>query len=140
MNKALVRFSTSSIAISVYGMILVIADMAHWTYTNMHAARICGKKLNTKYRPPYIPPNQSNKPLWCVEYIAQNMRAAIIRRHKHDSVIIEARRKIMGVNVRSGYRGVSTGGSTGIKISESEAFLRWKIGRASCRERVFLSV
>jgi hypothetical protein len=56
------------------------------------------------------------------------MRAAIIRRHKIDSVIIEPGRKIMGINVRFGYRGVSTGGSTGMKISESEA-LSWRNGR-----------
>jgi hypothetical protein len=52
MNRAFVRFPTSSIAISVYGMILVIADITHWTYINMQAAKICGKKLNRKYRPP----------------------------------------------------------------------------------------
>jgi hypothetical protein len=34
----------------------------------------------------------------------------------------------MGINVRSGYRGASTGGPTGMKISESEAFL-WRNGR-----------
>jgi hypothetical protein len=44
-------------------------------------------------------------------------------RHKHDSVIIEAGRKIMGINLRSGYRGVSPGGSTGMNISESDALL-----------------
>ena len=55
--------------------------------------------------------------------MAQNIRPAIIKRHKNNSVIIEAGYKIMGINIRSGYRGVLTGGSTGIKISESEAFL-----------------
>ena len=43
------------------------------------------------------------------------MSRAIIARHKHDSVIIEAGRKIMGTKVRSGCRFEFAGGSTGMK-------------------------
>ena len=45
-----------------------------------------------------------------------------------DSVIIEAGRKILGINVRSGYLGVLVGGSTGMNISEVEA-VWWRYGR-----------
>jgi hypothetical protein len=64
INNASARLYASSIAINVYGMILVIADMTHWTYTNMHAARICGRNEKRKYRPPYIPAYHSTSPLW----------------------------------------------------------------------------
>ena len=60
-----------------------------------------------------MPVAQSARPWWEVEYIAQDMIAAIIKRHKSDSIIIEKGRKIVGKNVRLGYRGAFLGGVTG---------------------------
>jgi hypothetical protein len=51
--------------------------------------------------------------------MAQNIRAVIIKVHDNAIIIIENGRKIVGTNVRSGYREDGAGGTTGMKMSRS---------------------